>query len=211
MFSKTPEKYGTGHPAGIIAPESANNGVTSGTLVPLLTLGIPGGSTAAVMLIVLQYHGVPMGPKLFIESPLLAYGIFMSMVVSYIFMIPLMLPLARYMARVTLVPTKYLAPLITIFVIVGAFSAREYLFDMWLALAFGIIGYIARKTGYHVAAILIGLILGPLVEQSFLRALRLGGGDPMVMFSSTLGNILRSEERRVGKECVSTCRSRWSP
>src|SRR3546814_7157878 len=85
-------------------------------------------------------------------------------------------------------PTKYLAPLITIFVIVGAFSAREYLFDMWLALAFGIIGYIARKTGYHVAAILIGLILGPLVEQSFLRALRLGGGDPMVMFSS------RSEE-----------------
>src|SRR3546814_4938306 len=69
------------------------------------------------MLIVLQYHGVPMGPKLFIESPLLAYGIFMSMVVSYIFMIPLMLPLARYMARVTLVPTKYLAPLITIFVI----------------------------------------------------------------------------------------------
>ncbi|HEY9536033.1 MAG TPA: tripartite tricarboxylate transporter permease, partial [Kiloniellaceae bacterium] len=90
----------------------------------------------------------------------------------------------------TLVPTKYLAPLITIFVIVGAFSAREYLFDMWLALAFGIIGYIARKTGYHVAAILIGLILGPLVEQSFLRALRLGGGDPMVMFSSTIGNIL---------------------
>src|SRR3546814_10049198 len=99
MFPKTPEKYGTGHPAGIVAPESANNGVTSGTLVPLLTLGIPGGSTAAVMLIVLQYHSVPMGPKLFIESPLLAYGIFMSMVVSSIFMIPLMLPLARYMAR----------------------------------------------------------------------------------------------------------------
>src|SRR3546814_3587375 len=105
-------------------------------------------------------------------------------------MIPLMLPLARYMARVTLVPTKYLAPLITIFVIVCAFSAREYLFDMWLALAFGIIGYIARKTGYHVAAILIGLILGPLVEQSFLRALSLGAADPRVLFSSTLDNIL---------------------
>lgn len=189
-FSKTPEKYGTGHPAGVVAPESANNGVTSGTLVPLLTLGIPGGSTAAVMLIVLQYHGVTMGPKLFIESPTLAYGIFMSMVVAYIFMIPLMLPMARYMARVTLVPTMYLAPLITTFVIVGAFSPREYLFDMWLALVFGIIGYIARKTGYHVAAILIGVILGPLVEQSFLRALRIGGGDPMVMFSSTTGNVL---------------------
>src|SRR3546814_1454092 len=94
------------------------------------------------------------------------------------------------MARVTLVPTKYLAPRITIFVIFGAFSTREYLVSCWLALAFGIIRYIARKTGYHVASILIGLILGPLVEQSFLRALRLGGGDPMVMFSSTIGNIL---------------------
>src|SRR3546814_8112920 len=104
-------------------------------------------------------------------------------------MIPLMLPLARYMARVTLVPTKYLAPLITIFVIVGAFSAREYLFEMWLALSFGIIGYIARKTGDPTAAIVIGLILGPLVEQSFLRAQGRGGGDPMGMFSATLGNI----------------------
>jgi putative tricarboxylic transport membrane protein len=190
VFSKEPEKYGTGHPAGVIAPEAANNGVTSGTLVPLLALGIPGGSTAAVMLIVLQYHGVPLGPRLFIESPLLAYGIFMSMVVAYIFMIPTILPMARYMSRVTLVPTKFLAPLITTFVIVGAFAPREYLFDMWLALAFGLIGYIARKTGYHVAAILIGVILGPLVEQSYLRALRIGGGDPLVLFSSTLGNIL---------------------
>jgi putative tricarboxylic transport membrane protein len=98
--------------------------------------------------------------------------------------------MARYMSRVTLVPTRFLAPLITTFVIVGAFAPREYLFDMWLALAFGLIGYIARKTGYHVAAILIGVILGPLVEQSYLRALRIGGGDPLVLFSSTLGNIL---------------------
>ena len=171
-------------------PEAANNGVTSGTLVPLLALGIPGGSTAAVMLIVLQYHGVPLGPRLFIESPELAYGVFMSMVVAYIFMIFTILPMARYMSRVTLVPTKFLAPLITTFVIVGAFAPREYLFDMWLALAFGLIGYIARKTGYHVAAILIGVILGPLVEQSYLRALRIGGGDPLVLFSSTIGNIL---------------------
>ena len=142
------------------------------------------------MLIVLQYHGVPLGPRLFIESPALAYGVFMSMVVAYIFMIFSILPMARYMSRVTLVPTKFLAPLITTFVIVGAFAPREYLFDMWLALAFGLIGYIARKTGYHVAAILIGVILGPLVEQSYLRALRIGGGDPLVLFSSNIGNAL---------------------
>src|SRR3546814_13323896 len=86
-----------------------------------------------------------MGPKLFIEPPLLAYGIFMSMVVSYIFLIPLMLPLARYMARVTLVPTKYLPPLTTIFVIVFAFSSRAYLIYMWLAPSFGSSVYIARN------------------------------------------------------------------
>jgi putative tricarboxylic transport membrane protein len=98
--------------------------------------------------------------------------------------------MARYMSRVTLVPTRFLAPLITTFVIVGAFAPREYLFDMWLALVFGLIGYIARKTGYHVAAILIGVILGPLVEKSYLLALRIGGGDPLVLFSSAIGNIL---------------------
>ncbi|HSR72235.1 MAG TPA: tripartite tricarboxylate transporter permease [Kiloniellales bacterium] len=190
LFSRTPERYGTGHPQGVIAPEAANNGVTSGTLVPLLTLGIPGGSTAAVMLIVLQYHGVPMGPRLFIEKPAMAYGVIMSMVVAYIFMIATILPMARYMSRVTLISTRYLAPLIVCFTLVGAFAPREYLFDMGIALAFGLIGYLARKTGYHVAAILIGVILGPLVEQSYLRALRLSGGDPMVLFSSTLGNLL---------------------
>ncbi|MGH6944496.1 MAG: tripartite tricarboxylate transporter permease, partial [Geminicoccaceae bacterium] len=190
FFSKTPEAYGTGHPQGVIAPESANNGVTSGTLVPLLTLGIPGGETAAVMLIVLQYHGVPLGPKLFIQSPELPYSVIMTMVVANLFMILTIVPLARYMARITTIPTKYLAPLIVSFTLVGAFVPREYLFDMGVALAFGIIGYIARKTGYHVAAILIGVILGPLVEQSYLRALRIGQGDPLVLFSSTLGNVL---------------------
>jgi putative tricarboxylic transport membrane protein len=116
--------------------------------------------------------------------------VIMAMVVSYVFMIFTILPLALYMARVTTVPTKYLAPLIVSFTLVGAFVPREYLFDMGLALGFGIIGYIARKTGYHVAAILNGVILGPLVEQYYLRALRIAQGDPLVLFSSRLGNIL---------------------
>ena len=190
LFSKTPEKYGTGHPEGLIAPEAANNGVTSGTMVPLLTLGIPGGSTAAVMLIVLQFHGMPLGPLLFRDSPEKAYLVIMAMVVSYLFMIFTVLPLARYMSRVVLMPTSILAPLIISFTLVGAFSPREYLFDMGLALVFGVIGYIAHKTGFHVAAILIGIVLGPLVEEYYIRSLRLAEGDPMVLFSSTLGNVL---------------------
>jgi putative tricarboxylic transport membrane protein len=102
----------------------------------------------------------------------------------------IILPLARYMSRVTVVPTIYMAPIIISFTLVGSFVPREYVFDMYLALAFGVLGYIARKTGYHVAAILIGVILGPLLEQYFQRALRIAEGDLMVIFSSTLGNIL---------------------
>ena len=82
-FSHTPEKYGTGHPEGLIAPESANNGVTSGTLVPLLVLGIPGGATAAIMLVVMQFHGVTFGPSLFQRQPEIGYGMFMAMAISY--------------------------------------------------------------------------------------------------------------------------------
>jgi len=189
-FSKTPEKYGTGHIEGLIAPESANNGVTSGTLVPLLVLGIPGGATAAIMLVVMQYHGVSFGPSLFQQDPKVGYGMFMAMAVSYFLMILTIIPLSRYMSRVTTVPTIYLAPMIISFTLVGAFVPREYMFDMYLALAFGVIGYIARRTGYHVAAILIGVILGPLLETYFLRALKKSEGDIMVLFSSTLGNIL---------------------
>jgi putative tricarboxylic transport membrane protein len=190
MWSKTPERYGTGYGPGVIAPEAANNGVTSGTLVPLMAIGVPGGSTAAVMMIVLQYHGVVLGPRLFTDSPQLAFGVFVAMVVAYLFMIVTILPLARYMARVTVVPTSTLVPIIIACTIVGAFADREYLFDMWLALAFGVIGYIARKTGYHVTAILIGVIIGPLFEQYFVRALRISQGDLSILFSSTLGNVL---------------------
>lgn len=189
-FSKTPELYGTGHPEGLIAPESANNGVTSGTLVPLLVLGIPGGATAAIMLVVMQFHGVSFGPSLFENQPKVGYGMFMAMAVSYFVMILTILPLSRYMSHVTTIPTIYLAPMIISFTLVGGFVPREYMFDMYLALAFGVLGYIARRTGYHVAAILIGVILGPLLEKYFLWSLKKSDGDIMVLFSSTLGNIL---------------------
>lgn len=189
-YSKTPELYGTGHVEGLVAPESANNGVTSGTLIPLLVIGIPGGATAAIMLVVLQYHGVTVGPDLFTNSPELAYAPFTAMAVTYFLMIFTILPLARYMSKVTVVSTTYMAPVIIAFTLVGAFVSRDYMFDMYLALVFGVIGYIARKTGYHVAAILIGVILGPLLETYFLRALQMSQGDIMVLFSSKLGNVL---------------------
>jgi len=190
MWSKHPEAYGTGIPEGVIAPESANNGVTSGTLVPTLALGVPGGSTAAVMMIVLQYHGMVMGPRLFVTNPELAYGVFVSMAVAYIFMLFTILPLARYMARIVLIETMYLVPMIILITVVAAFVERQYVFDMGLALFFGVLGYIAHKTNYHVTAMLVGIILGPLFEQYLVRALRLSEGNLLVLFSSPIGNVL---------------------
>ncbi len=190
MWSKHPDLYGTGIPEGVIAPESANNGVTSGTLVPMMALGVPGGSTAAVMMIVLQYHGIVMGPRLFVTDPGIAYGVFISMAVAYVFMIFTILPLARYMSRIVLIETTYLVPVIVLMTIVAAFAGRQYLFDMGLALVFGVIGYIAHKTSYHVTAILIGVILGPLFEEYLVRALRISEGDVTILFSTPTANTL---------------------
>ncbi|MFY0615421.1 MAG: tripartite tricarboxylate transporter permease [Hyphomicrobiaceae bacterium] len=190
LFSKTPEQYGTGHIEGLIAPEAANNGVTAGTLIPLLIIGVPGGATAAIMAVVLEYHGVQFGPDLFETSPLVGYGPFVAMTITYILLGLLILPLTRYFSNVMIVPTIYMAPIIIAFTLVGSFVPRAYVFDMGVAIVFGIIGYIARKTGYHVAAILIGVILGPLLENFFLRALRISQGDLSTLFSSNIGNVL---------------------
>ncbi len=190
LFSRTPELYGTGHPPGVIAPESANNGVTSGTLVPTMAIGVPGGSTAAVMMIVLQYQGITIGPRLFQEAPEVAYGVFVMMTVAYLLMIPLILPLARYASRVVTVPVHIIVPLILGLTVVGAFADREYAFDMVLALVFGVIGYVAVRSGYHVTSILIGVLLGPMFERFLLRSLRIGQGDIMVLFSSPIANVL---------------------
>lgn len=189
-FSKDKEQFGKGAPEGVIASEAANNGLTSGSLIPLLTLGIPGGGTAAVMLVVLQAHGVPIGPRLFQVMPQLAYGVVVAMMVAYVVMIIMGVPLAKSLAKMSFFPTKVLAPAIISFTLIGSFVARGYLFDMWIALFFGVLGYILKRTGYSPHAVLLGVILGPLAEQYFLRALLLGNGNPAILFSRPLGNFL---------------------
>ncbi|HEY8486108.1 MAG TPA: tripartite tricarboxylate transporter permease [Limnochordales bacterium] len=189
-FSRYPHRFGTGVPEGVLAPESANNGVTSGAMVPLLALGVPGGLTTAVMLVALEYQGVQLGPRLFMERPLLAYGIFVSMLLGYVLIVLTLLPLTRYMARLTLVPSRYLGPIILFFCMVGSFAPRAMLFDMVLAVVLGLVGYVARRTGYPVASMVVGFILGPLFERYLTRSLRLAGGNVLVLFSSPLADVL---------------------
>ena len=112
------------------------------------------------------------------------------MTITYVLLGLMILPLTRYFSRVMIVPTVYMAPIIIAFTLVGSFVPRAYVFDMGVAIVFGVIGYIARRTGYHVAAILIGVILGPLLENFFLRAMRISQGDLSTLFSSNIGNAL---------------------
>ena len=105
-------------------------------------------------------------------------------------MLIMIFPMTRYLSRITVVPTSYMAPLIVAFTLVGAFVPRGFIFDIVIAVAFGVIGYLARKTGYHVAAILIGVILGPLLERSFLLVMRISGNDLTALFSTTISKIL---------------------
>jgi putative tricarboxylic transport membrane protein len=100
------------------------------------------------------------------------------------------LPLTRYISKLILIPTAVLAPIIIAFTMVGAFAPRSYMFDLWLTLFFGVIGYLCRRTGYNVVAVLIGVIIGPLLEANVMRALRISGNDPWTFFSSPLANIL---------------------
>ena len=112
------------------------------------------------------------------------------MLLAYIVMIFIGVPLAKSLAKMSFFPTKILAPTIISFTLIGSFVARGYLFDMWIALFFGVIGYILKRTGYSPHAVLLGVILGPLAEQYFLRALLLGNGNPAILFSRPLGNFL---------------------
>jgi putative tricarboxylic transport membrane protein len=121
---------------------------------------------------------------------MIAYGSFTAMLVTYVLLGLMILPLTRYFSHVMVVPTIYMAPILIAFTLVGSFVPRAYVFDMGVAIIFGVIGYIARRTGYHVAAILIGVILGPLLENYFLRALRISQGDLGVLFSSNIGNTM---------------------
>lgn len=189
-LSDKKETFGKGNPEGVIAAEAANNGLTSGSLIPLFALGIPGGGTAAVMLIVLQSHGVPVGPRMFQTSPEMAYSVITAMVVAYMCLIFIGLPLSKVLAKFVIIPTNILAPTILSFVLVGAFVERGFYFDMKLAVFFGVLGYIMKKTGYPTHSVLLGVILGPLAEQFFLRGLMLGNGNPAIFFSKPIGNLL---------------------
>ena len=164
-WSKKPEEFGKGSPEGIAGSEAANNSATGGAMVPTLALGIPGSPTAAVILAGLLVHGLRPGPTMFTDQAEFAYAIFWSMLFVNLLFLLVGLYGARAFARVTLIPVTVLWPCVFVFSIVGAYALDQSMFDVWIAIAAGILGYFMRLYGFSVVPLAIGLILGGMLEQ----------------------------------------------
>lgn len=191
-FSKKERKkdFGTGIPEGIIASESANNAVTGGALVPLLTLGIPGDVITAVILGGLMIQGIQPGPMLFVENPSLVYSMFGSIILANIFMIILGLLGVRLFAKIVEVPKAVLLPIIIVLSFIGTYSLSNNMFDVWTALAFGVVGYLFEKYKYPLPPLILGLILGPLIESNMRRALTTSNQDWTIFLQKPISAVL---------------------
>lgn len=163
--SKTPEKFGTGHYEGVIASETANNAVTGGALVPLMTLAIPGDMVAAMLLGGMTIHGLQPGPLLFTKSGNLVGAIFIALILANIFMFVFQSGLMRFFAKIIIIPKHILLPIITVFCTVGCYATSHRISDLWIYLICGIIGYILVKHEFPMGPIVLGFILGPIIEQ----------------------------------------------
>ncbi|MEW6046404.1 MAG: tripartite tricarboxylate transporter permease [Bacillota bacterium] len=184
LSSKRQKEFGSGVPSGIAAPESANNAVVGMALIPLLTLGIPGSPTAAVMMGALMLHGVQPGPQVFSEHPGVIYGLFASMVLGIGLLWALGVSTTRVFARAVEVPNRVMGPLVLILSAIGAFAVRNLMFDVWMMLAFSVLGYVLRKSGFSAPALVLAFVLGPMVESNLRRALLMADGAWSVFLRS---------------------------
>ena len=183
-MSKHPEEFGHGSVEGIAAAESANNAVTGATLIPLLTLGIPGDGTVAIMLSALMINGLNPGLSLFTTQGDIMYAIMLGLILVNIFMCLQGKFLTSLFAKVVSIPQEILTPIIVIFCFAGAYSVNENYFDVGVALIFGALAWILRKLELPPVPILLGLVLGSMTETNFRRALLISNGSPSIFFSS---------------------------
>ena len=183
-MSKHPEEFGHGSVEGVAAAESANNAVTGATLIPLLTLGIPGDGTVAIMLSALMINGLNPGLSLFTTQGDIMYAIMLGLILVNVFMCLQGKFLTTLFAKVVSIPQEILTPIIVIFCFAGAYSVNENYFDVGVALIFGALAWILRKLELPPVPILLGLVLGSMTETNFRRALLISNGSPRIFFSS---------------------------
>jgi putative tricarboxylic transport membrane protein len=188
--SKHPELFGTGVLEGVAAPEAANNSVVSGALVPLLTLGIPGSAAAAVLIGAFTIQGLQPGPLLFIKQPELVYGLFAGLLAGNVVMLAMGLLGTQLWAKVLLVPKNILTPIVLAITLFACYAESNSLFSLWLALGFGLLGYIMRKFDFPVAPIVLAMVLGKMIEASFRKSLILSEGSLIIFFERPVTIVL---------------------
>jgi len=176
-ISKTPERFGHGAVEGVVAPESANNSAVMGSMIPLLTLGIPFAAPSAIMLAGLRMHNVEPGPMLFVTNPDVFWTFIAAMYIGNLMLLVLNLPLVGAFARIAMIRPQILLPIISLICLVGVYSVRNSLFDVWVMIAAGVVGYFLRKWKYPIAPFIIGVVLGPTTENSLRQTLLMFKGD----------------------------------
>ncbi|MGU9980804.1 tripartite tricarboxylate transporter permease [Phreatobacter sp. HK31-P] len=189
-LSKHPEEFGHGAIEGVAGPEAANNASAAGTLVPLLTLGIPTSATAAIMLAGFQQYNLQPGPLLFITSADIVWGLIASLFIANTMLIILNLPLIGLWVKLLSIPRPWLYGGILVFATVGVLAAKGSLVELTLVLVLGLLAFAMRRFDYPVAPVVVGMILGPMAETQLRRALQINNGDPMVLLQSPISATL---------------------
>jgi putative tricarboxylic transport membrane protein len=188
--SRHPEKFGTGVPEGVAAPEGANNADTGGALVPLLTLGIPGGSSTAILLSALIIWGIRPGPLMMQESPDVFWGLVASMYIGNVMLLVLNLPLVPLFAQLLRLPTYVLHPFIFGISIIGVYGVTGRLFDTALLAGFGLLGYVMTKLNYATAPLILGFVLGDAMERALRQSLMMSQGDLMMLVERPISAVM---------------------
>ncbi|MCX7198878.1 MAG: tripartite tricarboxylate transporter permease [Proteobacteria bacterium] len=186
MLSRDKAKFGTGMIEGVAGPEAANNSSTGGAMVPLLTLGVPGSGSTAVLLAAFIMYGLQPGPLLFEKRPDLVWGLIASMYIGNLVLLILNLPLVGVFVRLLYIPIGLLLPMVVSISAIGILAVNGNIFELYLALGFGVIGYVFRKMAIPVAPLVLSLVLGGMMEQSFRQAMTISGADPGVFVRSPI-------------------------
>jgi len=186
----TSGRFGQGDIRGVAAPEAANNAAANGAMIPLLTLGVPGSGTTAVLLGALLGFGVTPGPLLIQEQPDLFWGLAASMYVGNVFLLLLNLPLVGVFVKALTLPRWFLIPGVAALAFVAVYAVNGSSFDLMLMTMFGVVGYLMRKMDFPLAPVVLGLVLGPLMEKNLRRAMSLSGGEVNVLFESPIAITL---------------------
>jgi len=185
-FSKNKEEFGKGAPEGIVGPEAANNAATGGAMVPTLALGIPGSGSTALILAALIMHGFRPGPYLLKETPHFVYAIFGAMLLANFMFLAIGLSGAKVFSRITLIPRQFLWPAVFVFSMVGSYAFASSIFDVSVMLIAGIVGFVMKRHGFGPAPLVMGLILGPLVEENLSRSMIIYDNNWLRFFESPI-------------------------